>query len=668
MNRLTIVDPRGCGAVSDAEVISLRALTAQTAYLTSSDVRKTMYKFFEYHIDYSALTAEVVKRSFKIYLSDFDPSYSYLTLEEARMYIHPNDQMAQIVIREYQKDRYTTYFAIDQMIHDSIARAREWRSGWESDPVRLVFEAQKFRKKPQVYGTFAVSKRDLKQRHYQRLLHVIAFQIDEQKIKTCEGCEQKIVDLCEKQISTHENNYFGLNDEGIAFSDIELEHHVVLRTIKSLAHSLDAHTTYFSPDEAYSMRVQLEKGMCGIGVVLREGIEGIVIQDMLCGGPAENCGKLKVGDTIIAVDGKSVKESSFRHVLDIMRGNEGEETHLGIARRDALNNTEFFQVNLKRAKIALEEKRVDVTSQPYGDGIIGTITLHSFYEGQNGISSEKDIKKAIADLTQMGPLHGLVLDMRDNTGGFLSQAIKVSGLFITSGVVVISKYSDGEIKYYRVVDGERLYDGPLVILVSKGSASATEIVAQTLQDYGVAVIVGDERTYGKGTIQHQTVTDDASNTFFKVTVGRYYTPSGKSTQVEGVRSDIVVPTDLHFAEIGEAYLDFPLPPDTVAAAFDDPLTDIDPFAKRWFSKYYSPTVQVKETRWAVYLPALRKNSEKRIAQNKNYQQFLKEIKNKIEPLGTYGTNDLQLEESVHIVKDMIYFSSQSLTQDTAQTY
>lgn len=638
------------------------SLVAEPKYLSSSDVRTTMNKLFDYHIDYTSMTPDIIKRSFKIYLNDFDSGHVYLTQDEVRTYLYPNDHMVHAVMKDYEKDRFSTYFALEETIRNSITRAREWRAEWEADPARLVFEAQKMHKKVTPHTAFASSKRDLKHRHYQRVLLLIAFQIEEQKITNCEGCEQKIVALCEKQISTHEDTYFGINDQGKPYSTLEQEHHIVLRTIKSLAHSLDAHTSYFSPEEAYSMRVQLEKGMCGIGVVLREGIDGIMIHDMLCGGPADSCGKLQVGDTIVEVDGESVQGASFRHVLDIMRGQEGTETKLGIARRDPLNKVEYFQISLKRAKIALEEKRVDVTAQPYGDGYIGTITLHSFYEGQNGISSEKDIRKAILDLQEKGPLHGLVFDMRDNTGGFLSQAIKVSGLFITSGVVVISKYSDGEIKYYRVVDGERLYDGPLVVLVSKGSASATEIVAQTLQDYGVAIVVGDERTYGKGTIQHQTVTDDASNAFFKVTVGRYYTPSGKSTQVAGVRSDIVVPTPLHFAEIGESYLDFPLPADSVDAAFDDPLTDIDPFAKRWFAKYYSPTVQQPDTKWASYLPALRRNSERRIAQNKNYQHFLKEIKEKLEPLGTYGTNDLQLEESINIVKDMIYFSTQPVKQ------
>ncbi|MBI3901210.1 MAG: PDZ domain-containing protein, partial [Chlamydiia bacterium] len=404
----------------------------------------------------------------------------------------------------------------------------------------------------------AHSLAELKARHYNRFVEFISFQLKEIAIDDpTKGT--KIIHLCEKQLCYMENEYLGLDDQNHPLNSKEQEHLIVSRTLKALANSLDAHTAYYSPDEAYAMKVQLEKGMCGIGVVLREGIDGIVIQDMIAGGPAEKSGKILKGDAIVEVDGQSVKEYSFQRVLEIMKGKEGTQTTLGIQRKQQGGGGEFVQVELTRAKIILADQRVDISSEPYGDGIIGKITLHSFYEGEDGISSEKDLKRAIDQLREEGKLCGLVLDMRENSGGFLSQSVKVTGLFISSGVVVISKYSDESMKYYRAVDGERYYDGPLVVLISRGSASATEIVAQALQDYGVAVVVGDEQTYGKGTIQHQTITSDGPPSFFKVTIGRYYTVSGRSTQIDGVKSDIVVPSAMNFGEIGEAYLEYPLP-------------------------------------------------------------------------------------------------------------
>ncbi|MCH9609220.1 MAG: hypothetical protein S4CHLAM45_04470 [Chlamydiales bacterium] len=633
------------------------SLFAQKAELSSTDIRPLMDKLFMYHIDRKELTTDIVKRSFKIYLTQFDPTHSYLLLDETKSYLHPTDHFISSVLKDYEKDRYVAYFTLDRTIKGSVQRARGWRQEWEADPVRLVFEAKKIKKSSIALGSIPTSKRDLKQRHYQRFLLLIAFQMEEQKQSSYDGLEEKLVMLCERQLTSMENSYLGIDQAGNPLSESEQEHQIVLRTIKSLAYSLDAHTAYFSAEEAHAMKVQLEKGMCGIGVVLREGIDGILIHDMLGGGPAKESGEIAVGDTITEVDGKSVKGASFRHVLDIMRGKEGTVTTLGLVRREKSGESKFRQVKLTRRRIALDGKRVDVSSEPHGDGVIGKITLHSFYEGEGKLSSEEDLKKAISELREEGPLHGLVLDMRDNCGGFLSQAIKVCGLFISNGVVVISKYSDGTIKYYRTLNGESYFDGPLIVLVSKGSASAAEIVAQTLQDYGVAIVVGDEQTYGKGTIQHQTVTDKDANSYFKVTVGRYYTTSGKSTQVDGVQSDIVVPTEMHYTEIGERYLEFPLPSDRVSPAFEDPLTDVDPFAKRWFEKHYTPTLQQRQTVWNDHLPILQSNSKKRITRNKNYQQFLIEIKEKVKLHGTHGQNDLQLDESVNILKDMIYLNS-----------
>lgn len=644
----------------------LLPLQAKQSYLASGDVREVMDQLFDYHIDKKEMTPVVLERSLKIYLKQFDPTFAYLLQEEAFPYLHPNEQSLRRIMSDYEKDRFTVYFMLNQKIQDSIIRARGWRQQWEQSPKKLIADAEKVAPDKEKDEQPVASLAALKERHYRRFIQYLSFQLQELKLENIVGKEAKIVALCEKQIATMENEYLGINDHGAVMSEADQEHYVVLRTLKALAHSLDAHTAYYSPEEAYSMKVQLEKGMCGIGVVLREGIEGIVIQDVIKGGPAQLSGQIKKGDVIVEVDGESVGNYSFHRVLEIMKGKEGTHTKLGILRSSG-STPHLVHVELVRSKIVLGDKRVDIESEPYGDGILGKITLYSFYEGEDGLSSEKDLKKAIDQLRSEGPLYGLVLDMRDNSGGFLSQAVKVSGLFISSGVVVISKYSDGSIKYYRTVDGTRYYDGPLVVLISRGSASATEIVAQALKDYGVAVVVGDEQTYGKGTIQHQTVTSDGSNSFFKVTIGRYYSVSGQSTQIEGVKADILVPSGLNYEEIGEAYLEYPLPPDWVASAYQDSLEDIDPFARKWFHKYYLPTLQAKETRWDGLLPILRVNSKRRLEQNKNFQVFLKAVKDKVEPIETisHGVNDLQMDEAVNIVKDMI-FISQTVTPAATQ--
>jgi carboxyl-terminal processing protease len=320
----------------------------------------------------------------------------------------------------------------------------------------------------------------------------------------------------------------------------------------------------------------------------------------------------------------------------------------------------------------MQDDRLQTDDMPFGDGLIGKLTLSSFYESGTESSCEKDLREAIRSLKQKGNLKGLVLDLRENTGGFLNQAVKVVGLFISSGVIVISKYAEGEVQYLRDIDGRVYYNGPLVVLTSKVSASAAEIVAQALQDYGAALVVGDERTYGKGTIQYQTVTDQDATAFFKVTVGRYYTVSGRSTQIEGVKGDIHVPTIYAPYNIGERFLEFPLSSDQVPAAYIDPLSDLDPKSKRWFQKNYLPNLQKKESNWVKMLSTLKTNSGFRLEHDANFKLFL-ENSASIERASNrrnaflktnWGIEDLQMREAINILRDMIEMNEEHIEAQT----
>lgn len=640
------------------------SLYSQSSHIHTNDIRRVMGQLFDFHIDKKEISTQILARSLRVYLNQFDSTHTYLLVDEISSYVIPKEGFLQAMLQDYQRDQFGVYVALNKTIEKSIDRCRGWREQWVQNPEKLVKEAREMKGPFSVDRPFAADANELKQRHYEQFLHLISYQCRQLEHSSCPiaGKEERIVKMSERQLLLLENAYLGLDEEGKKLKETEKEHQACLRILKALAHSLDSHTAYFSPEEAFAMKVQLEKGMCGIGVVLHEGIDGVVIADMVKGGPAEKNGALHVGDTIVEVDGQSIRDYSFPKVLDILRGEEGTRVVLGIVRKEKQDETALLRIEMTRERMTLEDKRVDISSEPFGDGIIGKITLYSFYEGEDGVSSEKDLRKAITELREQGPLYGLVLDMRENCGGFLSQAVRVSGLFISSGVVVVSKYSDGTLKYYRAVDGTKFYDGPLVVLVSRGSASATEIVAQALQDYGVAVVVGDEQTYGKGTIQHQTVTNDQTNSFFKVTIGRYYTVSGKSTQIDGVKADVVVPTDLNFEELGESYLHFPLPPDRIESVFHDPLADVDLYARKWFSKHYLPALQPQELKWKSKIGLLRENSQKRLAANRNFQLFLQKMKDRT-PTPTerpFGANDLQLEESVNILKDMIYLQNQPL--------
>ncbi|BAE81591.1 cell division related penicillin-binding proteinase [Chlamydia felis Fe/C-56] len=610
------------------------------------DIRKTVDKLIEYHIDIQDISSDILIRSLIGYSQSFDPHKAYLTEQEVSNFIQSTD-IKKRLLRNYKTNNFSVYQNLNHVVKDSITRARQWRSEWLSDPVALVREASTHTliKKP---GQWAHSIQELKERQRSLLLSYISVYLSDGSKDRYLGKEASLTRLCVRQLEAYENPYLGINDYGKPMSLEEESHHFHVRVVKAMVHSLDAHTTYFSKDEALAMRIQLEKGMCGIGVILKEDIDGVIIKEIIPGGPADKTSELHVDDVIYRVDGKSIENLPFKAVLDCLRGSQGSEVVLDVHSKDQ-NRT----VKLRREKISLDDRRVDVSYEPYGDGIIGKITLHSFYEGENQVSSEQDLKRAIQSLQDKNLL-GLVLDIRENTGGFLSQAIKVSGLFMTNGVVVVSRYADGSIKRYRTISPKKFYDGPLTILVSKSSASAAEIVAQTLQDYGVAIIVGDEQTYGKGTIQHQTITADSDKEgFFKVTVGKYYSPSGKSTQLHGVRSDIHIASRYLEEPLGERYLEHPLPSDNCDNVMDDNLGDLDSHMRPWFQKYYLPNLQKEETVWREMLPQLSANSQQRLNENKNYKIFLDELKGSSDEMRSFGSNDLQMEESVNILKDMI---------------
>ena len=195
-----------------------------------------------------------------------------------------------------------------------------------------------------------------------------------------------------------------------------------------------------------------------------------------------------------------------------------------------------------------------------------------------------------------------------------------------------------------------LYIGPLILLTSKLSASAAEIVAQALQDYGVAVVVGDERTFGKGSIQYQTVTDDSHPYFYKVTVGKYFTASGKSTQIEGVHADILVPSAYYSYEFGEKYLQYPLKADRIYSFYHDSLEDLDMRTKKWFQENYIPYLQRPVSIWKEMIPLLKERSALRISENEAFQKFLNQDEK--------PSSDIQMQEALEILKDMIRISTE----------
>lgn len=639
----------------------------QQDLLEEKDISVIMKQILSEHLGSKEITDKVLENALTIYINQFDPQKIYLMESEILPYTSESSGEMQEVIQQYKNGNYAIFKKLNGVIQSSIERARKIRQELETDQKHDLFSEKSLSKSPATSEKnsekFAANIDELKE----HILWDIRSYIESQKKRvggelTLEK-KEKILRSYEVKLRDFENLYLYQNDKGQPLPVAEQNNLFAIHVLKALANSLDAHTSFYKANEAYDLRVRLQKEFKGIGLVLKSTTQGPVIAHILPDGPAAKNSQIEVNDILLEIDGKNIEDQSFEKVISLLHGDKNSFVKLTFKRPGKEGEAEKkYSVELPLEKIVLKGDRVDVSSQAFGNGIIGIIKLHSFYQGE-GISSEKDIKEAIEKLESQGDLKGLILDLRDNTGGFLSQAVAVAGLFITDGVIVISKYSNGEQRFYRDIDSRGTFDRPLIILTSKMTASAAEIVAAALQDYGVAIVVGDEHTYGKGTIQTQTLTDNQSSSYFKVTVGKYYTVSGNTPEKKGVKADILVPGPWNSQNIGEVKGDNK-EIDMISPAYDDQLADVPLELKPWYLKYYIPHLQRQVATWKNMVPLLKKNSEYRIAHNKNYQYFLKgkvgeeeegedEELNLLNQNKNYGVEDLQVEEAINILKDMI---------------
>jgi carboxyl-terminal processing protease len=357
--------------------------------------------------------------------------------------------------------------------------------------------------------------------------------------------------------------------------------------LNALAHVYDPHSDYFGPEEAQNFSISMNLSLVGIGATLEAGDNGCKIRELVPGGPAERSGKLQPGDCIVSVaqDGKEpvdIANMPLSRAVELIRGAKGTTVELTIVPTNPSLEAARKTVRIVRDEVKLEQQqaKAQIVDLPGANGQttrLGVIDLPSFYEGADGAhrSATTDVARLIQKLKAEG-VRGIVLDLRRNGGGSLEEAIHLTGLFIGQGPVVQTRGPAGDIEISASDDPSQLYTGPLVVLTSRLSASASEILAGALQDYGRALIVGDSSTFGKGTVQSIlplapilkrygiAAADNAGE--LKVTIRKFYRPSGASTQLQGVKADIVIPSTSDLNEIGESAMKDPLPWDTVPSA------------------------------------------------------------------------------------------------------
>ena len=369
----------------------------------------------------------------------------------------------------------------------------------------------------------------------------------------------------------------------------EMEGEDVVKTfLSALAQSYDPHSEYLSPSDMENFQISMKLSLVGIGAVLRSEDGYAKIMELVPGGPADLDGRLRVGDRILAVaqgddEFEDVVDMKLDKVVEKIRGSKGSLVRLQVIPNDADDPSKRSIVEITRDEVKLKDQEakaelLDVTEPDGSVRRIGWITLPSFYANMSGNGEPKsttaDVQALLERLKQEN-IEGLVIDLRRDGGGSLEEAINLTGLFIPRGPVVQAKDTNGKITVNSDKNPEVAYDGPMVVLMNRLSASASEIFAAALQDYGRAVVVGDTRSFGKGTVQ--TVIDldkSMSLPFFnlerppagalKLTIQKFYRVRGGSTQKNGVESDIILPSRTDNPEVGESSLRNPLEYDEVA--------------------------------------------------------------------------------------------------------
>lgn len=388
--------------------------------------------------------------------------------------------------------------------------------------------------------------------------------------------------------------------------------------------SVDPHTDYFGANASAEFDISMKLSLVGIGAVLQERDDFTTIRELTAGGPAQLSGKLAVGDRIFGVGQgengpiKEVVGMRLDEVVKLIRGDKGSVVRLEILPADAGPDAPHRIISLVRDKISLDKQAAQKKTLFVKDGDvtrkIGVITLPAFYEDiearrkgdKNYRSASRDVAKLLKELSEE-KVDGVLVDLRNNGGGSLSEAIDLTGLFIGKGPVVQQRNANGEIR----VESDKLpapaWNGPLGVLINRGSASASEIFAAAIQDYDRGVIIG-EPSFGKGTVQTVVDLDEVARNSepkfgeLKLTIAQFFRVNGGTTQLRGVTPDIELPGLFDLNTVGESSFDNALP-----------WTEIKSAKYKSFNKA------------KALLPQLQELHDKRTKDNSGFQKFVDDL-------------------------------------------
>jgi carboxyl-terminal processing protease len=556
--------------------------------------------FLANHIRYANRDTELANHTIEQYIKRIDPSKIYLLSTDV-------DQIKGWMAGLFEKTKNKDCAFLTETQKLLVKRAEE-RAAFAK-----TFLGKDYKFDPKTEFTFDPDKKTFPKNSDEAndfLKKYIHFQI-----ANYQATDMKMDEAKKNVIKTYERAVKRLQDtkETDLYSDY----------LDSFARALDPHSSFFSRDSLEDFEIQMRLSLEGIGATLSSQDGFTVVEQLVPGGAAAKSGLIEPQDKIIAVGQEkgameNVIDMDLKDVVKKIRGAKGTKVRLTILRKKG-EGKQRLDVSLTREKVNLEDEAASIIYQDKEINgkkkKIGIINFPSFYADsrRGGRSSAADLKKIIKEANEK-KVDGLVLDLSNNGGGSLEDAVKIAGLFFKTGNVVKQSSRDASRGEQTLSDIDPAVDwaGPLVLLTSRISASASEIVAGTLQDYKRAVIVGGDHTFGKGSVQ--SVLPMPNNLgALKVTVGMFFVPGGNSTQHRGVEADVVLPGPYSTDDIGEKFLDYSLPPQKIAP-------------------FLSQEAYVKEGQgaWSMLKPewikSLREKSVARVEKNEDFKKIEDELK------------------------------------------
>jgi carboxyl-terminal processing protease len=468
---------------------------------------------------------------------------------------------------------------------------------------------------------------------------------------------------------------------------------VIQRYLSAFAQAYDPHSEYMTPSSTEDFDIGMKLSLVGIGALLASEDGTAKIERIIPGGPADRDGRLKAGDKIIAVAQGDKPPVEILHwplykAVRLIRGEKGTKVVLTVIPAVEISGARVVKIDIVRDEVKLEEQEAkgEVHAIPGPGGVtnqIGIIRLPAFYADMrnrlNGSSeyksSTRDVARLVEDMKAKG-VQGIILDLRSNGGGSLSEAVEMTGLFFRAGPVVQVRESRG-IQVLSDPDPAVLYGGALVVLVNRQSASASEILAAALADYGRAVIVGDSKTHGKGTVQSWQNLDERNPKLgsVKVTTHSFYRVAGGSTQLKGVVPDIIIPSVLDVIEIGEEFLPHAMGWTVVNMARYRPVADLSPWIaelrqaselrRAKDSRFAAQAAMIQRIRKRIETAEISLNLEDRIAlahEEKGMEKVQAEALgeddiDEVAPGKKGKENDIVLGEAERIMEDLIVLTA-----------